>query len=480
MGQHRANFTSRRFVQDFVENDKPKHRRYEIFPDSGFYRESDKAGKDTTLRHARRAARRRGVLLLRSDHSARGRQEVRLRRATSRRTRTRSPSRSSSGRRWSCPTGARCIAWCCIPIIDTKGLFSKRSDTRIWLTDDERRLPVQIRTKFPFGTITLRLKDMVLPSTHHFSHRAAERALSRGRPQPPHDDPGRRAAEQGRPARCSPPPGPDRSFAAFLASLPDVLAARDLRAVIAGVAGRGASQPRRRAALLGGHVVKVGLGPLINAWMARGIVTHVAMNGAAAIHDFELAAFGGTSEDVESWSGRRQLRDGRGDRRRDERGHRRGGAAQNQGMGEGLARALAPAHEAARGRTPRSCSRRWSTTCRSRCTPRSAPRSFISIPPPTAPRSGRPATATSGGWPARCPTLTRAGSVLNWGSAVVLPEVFLKALTIARNLEGGRPTHFLAADFDMQRHYRPASERGAAAHPRGRHRLPAHRAPRDA
>ena len=45
--------------------------------------------------------------------------------------------------------------------------------------------------------------------------------------------------------------------------------------------------------------------------------------------------------------------------------------------------------------------------------------------------------------------------MLNLGSAVVLPEVFLKALTIARNLGDGRPTHFLAADFDMQRHYRP-------------------------
>ncbi len=49
------------------------------------------------------------------------------------------------------------------PVIDTKGLFSKRSDTRIWLTDDARRLPVQIRSKFPFGTITLRMKEMVLP-----------------------------------------------------------------------------------------------------------------------------------------------------------------------------------------------------------------------------------------------------------------------------------------------------------------------------
>ena len=46
------------------------------------------------------------------------------------------------------------------PVIDTKGMFSKRSDTRIWLTDDARRLPVQIRSKFPFGTITLRLKEM--------------------------------------------------------------------------------------------------------------------------------------------------------------------------------------------------------------------------------------------------------------------------------------------------------------------------------
>ena len=49
------------------------------------------------------------------------------------------------------------------PVIDTKGMFSKRSETRIWLTDDARRLPVQIRSKFPFGTITLRLRQMVLP-----------------------------------------------------------------------------------------------------------------------------------------------------------------------------------------------------------------------------------------------------------------------------------------------------------------------------
>jgi predicted ATPase len=53
------------------------------------------------------------------------------------------------------------------------------------------------------------------------------------------------------------------------------------------------------------------------------------------------------------------------------------------------------------------------------------------------------------------PDLDHGGAVLNWGSAVIMPEVFLKALTIARNTGGGRPTHFVAADFDMQRHYRP-------------------------
>ena len=95
------------------------------------------------------------------------------------------------------------------------------------------------------------------------------------------------------------PPSRNRSFSAFLDSLPDVLAARDFRLVIDAVVA--AEQSHRGVVLLlGGHVIKVGLGPLVNSWLQRGIVSHVALNGAAAIHDFELAAFGGTSEDVES------------------------------------------------------------------------------------------------------------------------------------------------------------------------------------
>jgi hypothetical protein len=56
---------------------------------------------------------------------------------------------------------------------------------------------------------------------------------------------------------------------------------------------------------------------------------------------------------------------------------------------------------------------------------------------------------------ASVPALHQGGVVLNIGSAVIMPEVFLKALTVARNLGGGKPTHFTAADFDMIRHYRP-------------------------
>ena len=56
---------------------------------------------------------------------------------------------------------------------------------------------------------------------------------------------------------------------------------------------------------------------------------------------------------------------------------------------------------------------------------------------------------------AALPALDGGGVVINLGSAVVMPEVFLKALTVARNLHAGRPRSFTAADFDMQRHYRP-------------------------
>ncbi len=254
------------------------------------------------------------------------------------------------------------------------------------------------------------------------------------------------------PSLLAAPPADDQSFQAFLDSLPDVLAARDLRAVVAGVA-RSARQHRGVVLLIGGHVIKVGLGPLLGAWLRRGIVTHVALNGAAAIHDFELAAYGGTSEEVESG-----LADGTFGMAEETGSEMNaaiaGAAATGQGMGEGLARALAE-----RPRLPGGDSSVMLAALEHDIpiTVHAAIGAEIIHQHPSADGAALGATShrdfrrLAGSLPA----LDQGGAVLNLGSAVVLPEVFLKALTIARNLHEGVPTHFLAADFDMQRHYRP-------------------------
>jgi hypothetical protein len=254
------------------------------------------------------------------------------------------------------------------------------------------------------------------------------------------------------PSLLATPPAGDPSFHAFLDSLPDVLAARDLRAVIAGVT-RAAQQRRGVVLLVGGHVIKVGLGPLIGAWLRQGIVTHLALNGAAAIHDFELAAFGRTSEDVES--GLSDVTFGMAEETGAEMNAAIAGAmAAGQGMGEGLARSLA-----GRASLPGGDASILLAALEQDVpvTVHAAIGAEIIHQHPAADgaalgeTSHRDFRRLAGSLPA----LDQGGTVLNLGSAVVLPEVFLKALTIARNLHAGAPTHFLAADFDMQRHYRP-------------------------
>ncbi len=247
-------------------------------------------------------------------------------------------------------------------------------------------------------------------------------------------------------------PGPAPSFAAFLDALPDVLAARDLRRVAGAVAG--AARARKGVVLLlGGHVIKVGLGPLVNEWIRRGVVTHVAMNGAAAIHDFELAAYGGTSEEVEAGLG-----DGTFGMA-EETGREMNDAVcaardRRQGFGEGLAGALA-----ARDGLP-GAEASVLLACRAHDVPVTVHAAIGAEIIHQHPRADGAALGDTSHRDFRrlagsLPALHEGGVVLTGGSAVVMPEVFLKALTIARNLGGGRPAAFLAADFDMVRHYRP-------------------------
>ena len=100
-----------------------------------------------------------------------------------------------------------------------------------------------------------------------------------------------RLADLGRPAVAA------GSFPDFLDGLPAVLAAQSLKQLRDAIVAAHA-QGRPVLAALGGHVIKTGCGPYLNDWIARGILTGVAMNGSAAIHDLELAVAGHTSEDV--------------------------------------------------------------------------------------------------------------------------------------------------------------------------------------
>lgn len=154
-----SDLISRRFLQDFVENDKPTHRLYEIYPDSGFFRQQ---GRDTTFSTPAEPLDDAGFFYFVRMTPL----EVGKRYSYNRYFRKeKNPVTIEvlKRERLELPDGTKVPCLVLHPVIDTKGLFSKRSETRIWLTDDTRRLPVQVRTKFPFGTITLRLKAMVLP-----------------------------------------------------------------------------------------------------------------------------------------------------------------------------------------------------------------------------------------------------------------------------------------------------------------------------
>jgi hypothetical protein len=150
---------SRRFVQDFTENDKPKHRRYEIFPDSGFFiEEGHPERKPTPAEPLDDAA---FFYFVRVTPLEVGKKYVYQR--YFRKEKNPVTIEVTKREKLELPDGSTVECLVLHPVIDTKGMFSKRSETRIWLTDDARRLPVQIRSKFPFGTITLRLRQMVLP-----------------------------------------------------------------------------------------------------------------------------------------------------------------------------------------------------------------------------------------------------------------------------------------------------------------------------
>ena len=240
---------------------------------------------------------------------------------------------------------------------------------------------------------------------------------------------------------------------AFLDSLPRILAGDSFRAVVAAVRK---ARAEKRAILwgIGGHVVKVGLAPVLLDLMHRGYITGFVMNGAASIHDFEIGIVGSTSEDVEA-----VLPDGRFGAA-EETGREMNeaiiaGVRDGLGMGEALGRRIAEIakpefaphcllHETYRAGVPVTVHVAVGTD-----TPHTHPQAVGSAI----------GAATHHDFQLLCSIvreLDRGGVYLNVGSAVVLPEVFLKAVSVVRNL--GFPLgEFTTANFDFLQHYRPTA-----------------------
>jgi hypothetical protein len=253
---------------------------------------------------------------------------------------------------------------------------------------------------------------------------------------------------------AAPPPAGahERTFGAFVRSLPRILQAESFLAVVDAVVGAVREQ-RAVVCMLGGHVVKTGLAPLLIDLVRRGVVTHLAANGSAAIHDYEMARWGGTSEDVEAG-----LADGSfgmaEETGRDMNLAFRRGMEAGWGMGEALARDLASRDDLA---YPELSLLLQSHQLGVPFTIHPALGAEIIHQHPAADGAaiGDTGHRDFRRLAAALPRLDTGGVVINVGSAVIMPEVFLKALTVARNLHGGRPKEFVACDLDMQRHYRP-------------------------
>ena len=244
------------------------------------------------------------------------------------------------------------------------------------------------------------------------------------------------------------PLAPDAARA-VIASLPDQLAANSLREVI-GRTARAHREGRPVVAMCGGHVVKVGASPCLVELIERGVVTHLAMNGATAIHDVEIARVGRTSEDVEAHlhEGRFGMVDETGDFMNSAMAE---GARRNEGLGECWGRAVE--EERAPHRDVCLLAAAWR---------RSVPATVhVAIGTDTIHHHPRCDGAALGETTLRdfrifAATLAeaRGAVVLNFGSAVLMPEVFLKALSVARNL-GADLSDLTTVNFDQIQHYRP-------------------------
>jgi hypothetical protein len=234
----------------------------------------------------------------------------------------------------------------------------------------------------------------------------------------------------------------------FLDRLPSILAVRDLRVVVSAIAN--AYKDGKSVVLaMGAHVIKVGLNPIVADMMERGIITAIAMNGAGIIHDLEVAMIGRTSEEV--LEGLEHGAFGMAQETADflNRAVSRG-VKGNLGLGQAVGQAIIeenlPFREesilatAIRRQIPATVHVAIGTD-------------IIHMHPGFDPEAAGKATHLDFRLFASVVATLEDGVYMNVGSAVILPEVFLKALTLVRNM-GHKVERFTAVNMDFIRHYR--------------------------
>jgi hypothetical protein len=234
-------------------------------------------------------------------------------------------------------------------------------------------------------------------------------------------------------------------------SFPDILAGQSFRGVLEALQ-RARAESRAILWGMGGHVIKCGLGDVLLDLMRRDWVSAFVMNGAASIHDFEIAIAGQTSEDVEA-----VLPDGRFGASEETGREMNAGIAEGNrheiGMGEALGKHLETLAK------PEFAPHSVLLGAYQKALPVTVHVAFGTDTPHTHPRADAAAIGetTHRDFRLLCSLVRRldqGGVYLNLGSAVVLPEVFLKAVSVVRNL--GHPlADFTTVNFDFLQHYRP-------------------------
>ena len=239
------------------------------------------------------------------------------------------------------------------------------------------------------------------------------------------------------------------SFAAFYDSLPRLLGADNLRAVVDAVV-MARRQGRPVVLAIGGHVIKCGLQPVLKALIEAKVITAVAMNGSAAIHDYEVSLIGATSEDVGA-----VLHSG------DFGFSEETGGGINRALKEALSKGIGFG-EAVGSTIVANAHPFMEYSLLATCVENDIPVTVhVAIGTDIIHQHPDFDGAVTGEMSSRDFRLLTAvvadlsgGVWLNVGSAVIMPEVFLKALSIAQNL-GHHVDGFTTANFDMTQHYRP-------------------------